>query len=473
MSSSISRRKLLGQIAVGVVSGAVGQWAVTDTAAAQSSNVRRSSAAYTPSCIIIGSGLSGLAAAYQLVRAGWQVTILESRDRIGGRVFSRRMPQNNSLVCEMGGEWIGEDHERMLALCRHFGIGLQDHRFLPVHLLRNGVVSGPKPWDDYFSASAKAGWAKFAKAYNTYDDNDFKQLDKHDWWTWLRNRGFNEQDLLLRDLADSTDFGESIRTVSAYSAASEYLGAEKSRANQMDFKIIGGNSRLAQALATRIGLKNIRLNTVVQAIHQHAGKVWVKAGEQRWSADACICTVPTRSLRRIHFDPPLPGAQREAADELQYARIVKTSVLYSQRFWKQDDFSMVSDVTSHYYFHSTQKQRGTEGILTSYSIGDKADVLASQDPQRRMRMVAQELTPLEPQAPTLAKDVLSYAWQRDPYTQGSYAIYRPGQWFRLRPVLRRAHGDVLFAGEHVADWQGYMEGAVNTGEAAARTLIGK
>jgi monoamine oxidase len=426
-----------------------------------------------PSCIVIGAGLSGLAAAYQLKRAGWKVTVLDARDRLGGRVFSSRMGTGNSLVCEMGGEWIGEDHERMIALCRHFGIGLQSHRFLPVNLLRDGVVTGRKPWDDYFSPQAKAGWERFAKQYARYDDNDFKRLDSFDWWTWLRNLGFSEEDLRRRDLADSTDFGESIRNVSAYSAASEYLGAEKSRANEMDYKIIGGNSRLVQALASRIGQSNIRLQTPVQAVTQRAGKVWVRSGEQRWSADACICTVPTRSLRRMQFDPPLPATQIRAADELQYARIIKTSVLYDERFWKHDDFSLVSDVTSHYYFHSTQKQPGKAGILTSYSVGDKADVLASQNPQRRMQIVAQELAPLESRAPELARDILSYAWQRDPYTQGSYALYRPGQWLRLRPILQRPHGKVLFAGEHLADWQGYMEGAVTTGEAAAKTLIGK
>jgi monoamine oxidase len=78
------------------------------------------------------------------------------------------------------------------------------------------------------------------------------------------------------------------------------------------------------------------------------------------------------------FDPPLPAAQSLAADQLQYARIVKSSVLYSERFWKREDYGLVSDLTSHYYFHSTKNQKGKEGILTSYTIGDKADVLAAQ-----------------------------------------------------------------------------------------------
>jgi len=130
-------------------------------------------------------------------------------------------------------------------------------------------------------------------------------------------------------------------------------------------------------------------------------------------------------------------------------------------------------VTSHYYFHSTQRQPGTEGILCSYAIGEKSDVLAAQNDRRRTEIITRDLMPLNERAPQDARAITSYAWQRDRYTRGAYALYRPGQWFTLRPLLQRPHGKVLVAGEHLADWQGFMEGAVVTGEAAARALIGK
>lgn len=131
---------------------------------------------------------------------------------------------------------------------------------------------------------------------------------------------------------------------------------------------------------------------------------------------------------------------------------------------------MVTDMTSHYYFHSTQNQPGREGILTAYAIGEKADVLASQDDTRRMNVITRDLHDFNDDAPRLAKGIASYAWQRDEYTEGAYALYRPGQWFGVRPVLARPHLKVLFAGEHIADWQGFMEGAIETGESAAASL---
>lgn len=420
------------------------------------------------SCIIIGAGLSGLAAAYSLKNAGWQVTVLEARDRLGGRVLSYTFPQSPKLICELGGEWIGANHKQVQALCREFNIELEDHRFA-AWLMRDGVVKRPGQW--HFSPQAESVFQKFQQQYKTYKRSDKVTLDRYDWWTCLQNLGFSEDDLRLRDLVDSTDFGESIRHVSAYAAATEYF--ESGPTNEMDFKMRGGNSRLVNELAARIGPDKIRLSTQVEEIRQRAGRVTVIGKGETFTADACICTVPSRVLEQIRFAPPLPSAQLAAAEELQYSRIVKNSVLFSERFWEAEDFSLVSDVTSHYYFHSTKNQPGKEGILCSYAIGEKADVLAAQNDRRRIEIITRDLIPLNQSAPHLSRAITSYAWQRDRYTQGAYALYRPGQWFTLRPLLQRPHGKVLFAGEHLADWQGFMEGAVVTGQEAAETLIGK
>ena len=416
-------------------------------------------------CVIIGSGLAGLAAAFKLQNSGWEVTILEARNRVGGRVFSHSLPENKELICELGAEWVGESHERIKALCSDFNIPLQKHQFED-HLLQNGKVSRPGTWG--VSDQARSAFEKMIAGYEKLTALQKNKLDRTDWWRHLADIGFSRDDLILRDLADSTDFGESIRHVSAFAALAEY--AESSPKNEMDYKMTGGNSRLVQEFAKRIGTANIRIGIKVTEITQRAGIVTVRAGEETFRADACICTVPVPSLRKIKFDPPLPSAQRDAAQKLTYARIIKNSVLYDNRFWKDENFSMVSDTTSHYYFHSTQNQPGKQGILTAYAIGDKADVLASQDDIRRTQIVTRDLIDFSWAAPNLARGIASYAWQRDEYTEGAYALYRPGQWFGIRPILARPHLKVLFAGEHIADWQGFMEGAIETGEAAAAIL---
>lgn len=420
------------------------------------------------SCVVIGAGLSGLAAAHALKEAGWDVTVVEARQRKGGRVFSYSFESNPELICELGAEWIGASHERMKALCHDFRIKLNEHRF-DASLLRDGVYKRPNEWR--FSARADAAFEKLRREFKTYTRADKLRLDGYDWWTLLDELGFPEDDLLLRDLADSTDFGESIRHVSAYVAAAEYF--ESSPANEMDFKMDGGNTRLVNALADSIGEDRIHTALPVTEIRQRAGRVSVKTRSRTFEADACVCTVPARVLDKIVFDPPLPAAHREAAEQLQYSRIVKNSVLFDERFWREENFSVVSDVTSHYYFHSTQSQPGKRGILCSYAVGEKADVLAAQNARRRTDIITRDLAPFDERAPRLARSIESYAWQRDPYTHGAYAFYRPGQWFKLRPVLRRPHINVLFAGEHLSEWQGFMEGAVVSGEEAAKALAGR
>lgn len=451
-----------------------------------SAGIALSSSAYSQrrkrSAVIIGAGLSGLAAAYKLKNAGWSVTVLDARDRIGGRVFSYSFPQRSDLVCELGAEWVGESHERIKALCRDFKIPLQKHQFED-RLMQNGRISAPGQWG--FSPQAKAAFEKVIKDYPKLTALQKSNLDKYDWWTYLDKIGFSESDLILRDLMDSTDFGESIRHVSAFAALAEY--AESSPHNEMDYKMTGGNSRLVQELARRIGPENIRLNATVQKIRQNSQGVTVEGyfvpqlqtrshaeplpGRLSISADAVICTVPVASVRKIRFDPPLPSAQADALQQLTYARIAKNSVLFEKRFWKAEDFSLVSDTASHYYFHSTQNQPGPEGILCSYAVGEKADLLASQSDERRLKIVTRDLIDFNEEAPKLARGIASYAWQRDEFTHGAYALYRPGQWFGIRPILARPHGKVLFAGEHIADWQGFMEGAIETGESAAQSLI--
>ncbi|HKP71121.1 MAG TPA: FAD-dependent oxidoreductase [Pyrinomonadaceae bacterium] len=429
-------------------------------------------------CVIIGAGFSGLAAAYKLKTAGWKVTVLEARNRIGGRVFSYKF-EGTDLICELGAEWVGESHERLKALCHDFNIPLQKHQF-DDYLLRDGRVSRPSEWG--FTSQAKGAFEKLIGGYEKLTPRAKRRLDRYDWWTYLEKIGFDADDLRLRDLMDSTDFGESIRHVSAFAALAEY--AESSPHNEMDYKMTGGNSRLAEEFAKRIGKENIKLETPASIVRQRSGRITVGVRTSYLSptgfqtpavdnirADAVICTAPIDSLLKIKFDPPLPPTQRAAAESLTYARICKNSVLYSERFWKDENFSMVSDTTAHYYFHSTQSQAGPQGILTSYAIGEKADVLASQSDSRRQKIITDDLIDFNPDAPRLAKGIKSYAWQRDPFTDGAYALYKPGQWFGIRPILARPHGKVLFAGEHIADWQGFMEGAIETGEAAAAALI--
>ncbi|MBV8457275.1 MAG: FAD-dependent oxidoreductase [Acetobacteraceae bacterium] len=446
----------------------------TGSFAAAAVPLARYSAAANPthSCVIVGAGIAGLAAAYRLNKSGWKVTVLEARDRPGGRMWSYRFPQAPELVCEMGGEWIGSGHKHMLALCRELDVPLEPHAFR-IWLLQDGKVKTPGEWQ--FSPQARAAWDKFAATFKHYTPADFKRLDHYDWYAWLRKIGFPEGDLRIRELIDSTDIGESMRDSSALVSAGSYADADYMNpdyTDEMDWHIKGGNTELINAILARLPKESIRLNSPVTTIAQRSGAVTISTANDRYVADACIFAAPSSVIPAIAFDPPLPPVTAEAAEELEYCRIIKTQILCSKRFWPAENFSLVSDETSHQYFHTTQGQPGPRGILCSYAVGDKADVLAAQTEAYRHELVTRDLAYVSPKAATAVMKTCAKAWQYDQYVHGAYAVYHPGQWLTLRPLLSRAHGKVLFAGEHISeDAQGFMEGAAGTGLAAAKQLI--
>jgi monoamine oxidase len=421
-----------------------------------------------PKVIIIGAGFSGLAAAYRLRQKGAQVVILESRNRTGGRVFSHVLDKEENLVIELGAEWVGASHERLISMCNEFGLALDDNRF-ESHLTFAGEYFPKGKWN--YSDEWKNKFDKLIKDYANFKDEDKKKLDKIDWWRYLVNNGISERDIQIRDLMDSTDFGECIRHVSAYAAIAEY--AESSEKNEMDFKIRGGNSKFSEKLSEKIGLENIHLKCRVTEVDQSGGKVKVTCHNgEIYEADNLICTVPTYSLMNIKWKPGLPQEKIDAMNQLQYARICKHAILFNERFWKDEDFDMVTDVYGHYFYHATKNQKGTKGSLISYTIGDKADVVSRQNEEFKTDMINDSLKTAFGDTRDKILNQVNYYWGMDEYTKGAYAMYGVGQWYTVMPVLKKKYMNTYFAGEHLADWQGFMEGAINTGEEAADGILG-
>jgi monoamine oxidase len=440
------------------------------------------------SCVVIGAGLAGLAAAYRLTQKHWKVTVVEALDRLGGRVLSHRFDKACSLVCELGGEWIGDDHKEMIRLSDKFKLKLMKHRYAY-------SFWGSKPDPEFHAPGAwplsPAAEGCFNKVKREYirgrkSSSYNHELDKLDWWTKLQLAGFQQGELLKRDLMDSTDFGETIRQTSAYVGAAEYFGSpgvKADKTDEMDYKIEGGNDRLVYALADAIGRENIRSNFKVKRIRQSRGLVEVFTDEnESASGQYCICTVPAHYLREIKWQGEVPHEQLYAARQLQYARITKTAVLCERRFWpkpKKGGFSIFTSLASDFCFDSTHGQKGTPGILCSYAVGDKADDIASSPVNLLAKWISGDVAEAFGKDKRKVKvlDVKRQAWQTvqdDPYTGGAYAFYRCGQWFTVLPALRKRHRRIYFAGEHLSEnWQGFMEGAVETGLNAADKVARK
>lgn len=436
-------------------------------------------------CVVIGAGLAGLAAAYYLACRHCKVTVLEARDRLGGRVLTHHFCEAPELNCELGGEWIGQNHTLMQKLCEDLGLGLQKHQYANSFWNQLTPASLIPPGQWCMSAEALAIWEKFQEDFKTFGPKRLKKMDEIDWWTQLKQLGFQPEDLLRRDVMDSTDFGETIRMNSAYTAATEYLSSKTEKvddSDEMDFKVRGGNSRLVKTLAKNIGLQNIRTEQIVVGIREVNRRVHVhvEGSGTPIIADYCVCAIPAHCMIDIDWGKKPPTKHLEAAAQLQYARITKTAVLCSRRFWPEPEsggYSVCTNLASDFCFDSTFKQKGIKGILCSYAVGDKAVDIASSPQDKLKYWIVEDVANANGlnwnanESKNIALAMQQQPWQADPFTRGAYAFYRPGQWFTVRSALRKRFGQVFFAGEHIADWQGFMEGAVQTGYDAAKAIL--
>jgi monoamine oxidase len=174
---------------------------------------------------------------------------------------------------------------------------LQNHQF-ESHLTLNGEYKKAGEWD--FSPEWNQKYDALLDQFNSLQEgsDEKKAFDKLDWWRYLVNQGISDSDLELKELLDSTDFGETIRQVSAYAGISEY--AESSPKNEMDYHIKGGNSQIIFKLAEAVSDENIILKTKVEKVEQKNDRVIVHCDNgNNYEADNVICTAPTYSLLKI------------------------------------------------------------------------------------------------------------------------------------------------------------------------------
>jgi monoamine oxidase len=382
-------------------------------------------------------------------------------------VFSHTIDEGENLIIELGAEWVGESHSRLRTLCDEMKLTLDNNQF-DTHLIYDDRYYKNNEWD--FSKDWKIKFEQLKKKYATLTVAQKTTLDNMDWWRYLNNNGCTGFDLAIRELGDSTDFGESIRHVSALAALAEY--AESSDKNEMDYKIQGGNGMLAKKIVDKIGVDKVKLDCAVTKIIQHKNGVEVHCSNgEILKADKIICTIPTFSLKKINWQPALNTEQVNAINALQYARINKNPILFNNRFWKDESFDMITDMPGHYFYHATKNQASKKGVLLSYTIGDKADIISTKTDADRLKLVDLSLNKAFENVSSMYEKQTNYYWGNDMYSYGAYALYGIGQWKSTQNILKKHFIHTHFAGEHLADWQGFMEGAINTGEDAIDEIL--
>lgn len=428
--------------------------------------------------IVAGAGLAGLSAARELEARGAAVTVIEARNRVGGRVWTLRGRFAGRQHAEAGADLIEEDQEHVVALAR--SLGLERSRILrdsfgfygPDDRGRYRIHAGP---------SAMARTAKylgplmrdFKLAEQRWDSPIAQAIGRRSVMSWLDEvrapkpvkagarglRGFflaDPEELSLLPLV-------------------EQFAQDGPPGRTTFFRITGGNDRLASGIVKRLR-GAVLLETMVRRVVQHDDRVTVTIeglGKPHTEITAAylVCALPASTARGVLFEPALPDAQQDAIAHLRYGCATRLLLQFERRFWRKRGRpnAFGTDLDTGAVWDGNEQQKGPYGILSFLAGGHASRALQDILHSEGERGVVERIGWLGAPSRLLASQTV--AWDHDPLARGGYAYFDPAFNPLWRGWLARAAGRIVFAGEHTSvKYQGYMNGAVETGLRAAAEI---
>ncbi|HEY9876959.1 MAG TPA: flavin monoamine oxidase family protein [Leptolyngbyaceae cyanobacterium] len=439
---------------------------------------------------IIGAGLAGLVAAYELQKQGWQATVLEARDRVGGRVYTRHEGFANGQYAEAGGEYIDsyQIHRQMHRYVQELGL-----RLAPVHTAPSEGIYFVRQKRCAFSDEGLAGtfgksvvdsidrfWITLELQAREYFRNadwlpGAAQWDQQSVTTWMDTLDLDPlaRELIEQYLRGEMDEPHQLSLLFLMEQAALYDKVPDQRLEM--YRIAGGNRQLPEALARRLG-EAVHLNCPVSAIAHLPQAVHITHAQGTLTADYAIIATPLPPLRKVQFSPALPEPIQAAIASLNYGSHVKVMVQFDERIWRtryQTTGLTITDLPIGFATDATVRQAGKSGILTAYISGKYGESLLPLSDQDRIQTVLDQYETIYPGCRNHVKTAQTAVWPQERYTGGSYSNYGPGQFARFWPALRQPCGRLYFAGEHTDSFVGYMEGAVRSGQRVASQLLGQ
>jgi monoamine oxidase len=435
-----------------------------------------------PRVLVIGAGLAGLAAARDLVQRGVQVQVVEARDRVGGRVRTWRDGLSPGHA-EAGGEFIDADHDALRSLARDLGLEL-------VRVLRAGFGFAIRHEGRlHCHRTQTAIWRDLRRALAPLQEvwsaagEDDELMDRVACRSVQRMlRAVDAPPRLEAAVASLRGFFLGDPDTLSIAVLLEQLAQGGDPGTVAMYRLQGGNDRLTDALARALG-RRVSLRVAVRAIRQSADGVRVTVESRggrldELQADYVIVTAPIPVLLGWTFEPAIPDAQREAFETLIWGAATKVVLKSDTRWWRRPGHPRAygTNLPIGAVWESSEEQRGA-ALLTLMGGGRTSAQLRDLAIRRDAASLAHLLDWLGDRRATEARRAATIAahvsWEDDPLSRGGYAVFTTAFPPSARPWLGRAFGRVIFAGEHTSRrWQGYMNGAVESGQSAARDVVG-
>ena len=440
--------------------------------------------------VVIGAGLAGLSAARAAAAAGASVVVVEARDRVGGRVLNEDIGGGN--VVEVGAQWIGPTQDRLAALAAKLGVAT-----FPTYGEGENVIEyrgrlrryrgtipriNPVVLLDVERAQRRLNrMARRVPLDAPWEAPDATDLDGQTAATWLRRNLVTRAGRMLLELGIEAVWAAQPEDMSLlhvlfyiHSAGSLEMLFDTEGGAQQD-RFVGGSQRLPMLMAEELGRENVLLGAPVRMIRPGEHGVTVEADGATVRARRAVVAVAPTLAGRIAYDPPLPGFRDQLTQRMPLGTVAKCMAIYDEPFWRAENLSGqgTSDAGPVKLTFDNSPPGGPPGVLLGFLEGRQARELGRVPANERRAAVLDSFARLFGPRAARPDAYVERLWAEEEWSRGCYGCHMPtGAWTAYGPALREPIGPLHWAGaEYATVWNGYMDGAVRSGEAAASAVL--
>jgi len=488
--SELTRRGLIGAGAAGAAAGVV----PTTAGAASRKRSRRADV------VVVGAGLAGLTAARELKRKGKSVIVVEANNRVGGRVWNHDL--GGGEASERGGTFVGPTQDHIINLAKAVGV-----ETFPTFDEGNNVayIDGDRvEWEDTgptgTAPPAPVILPELAATVALLDQMSTEvpvdapweaakaaEYDGQTLETWIRDNSKTPQYKQLVPLATRPIFGTEPRDLSllfvlfyiASSGDETHPGTFErnfnTRGGAQESRLKGGSGLVPQRIARGLGKNRVLLRQPVRRISQSSKGVRVDTDKLVLHGKQVIVAVPPAMANRIEYAPILPFQRDQLGQRLGQGTLTKVAARYSKPFWRDKGFNGtgLSDSGLVTATFDDSPPDGSPGIIFGFVGGDKAREYDKLSKSERRSRVLDEFAVFWGDEAKKAEEFFDTRWPDQRWNRGGpVGIHGPGSLLANGPALRAPVGRIHWAGTETSNyWNGYMDGAVRSGERAAREVL--